>query len=195
MDVKEALQKRRAYRSLAPAEITPDLINDLASCAQLAPSCFNNQPWRYIFVYKPETLLAMQQVFRQGNQWCYADSLIVVVISKPDLDCQTKDGREYYMFDCGMATFALILRATELELVAHPISGFHPDKVREVLSIPEGWNVITLINMGKHSDSISPVLEDWQVYDENHRPPRFPLDQFVHHNRYEQGKSEAKPPH
>jgi hypothetical protein len=88
-----------------------------------------------------------------------------------------------------------MLRATELDLVAHPISGFYPDKVREVLGIPEGWNVITLINMGKHSDTMSPVLEDWQVHDETNRPPRFSLDQFVHHNKFEEGKSETKPPH
>ncbi|MCX6667449.1 MAG: nitroreductase family protein, partial [Euryarchaeota archaeon] len=49
MDVKEAIKKRRAYRSFLPVEITKDLINDLAECAQLTASCFNNQPWRYVF--------------------------------------------------------------------------------------------------------------------------------------------------
>lgn len=44
MDVKEAIRERRAYRSLDPVEITESLIRDLAESAQLAPSCFNNQP-------------------------------------------------------------------------------------------------------------------------------------------------------
>ena len=42
MDVKEAIHKRRAYRSLDPVKITEDLIEDLAECAQLAASCFNS---------------------------------------------------------------------------------------------------------------------------------------------------------
>jgi nitroreductase len=50
MDVKRAIEERRAYRSLDPAGITDDLINDLAESARLAPSCFNNQPWRFVFV-------------------------------------------------------------------------------------------------------------------------------------------------
>jgi len=195
MDVKSAIEIRRAYRSLVPVEITPQLIDDLACCAQLAPSCFNKQPWRYIFVYSPEMLTAMKQVFKTGNEWCYADSLIIAVISKPELDCRMKDGREYYLFDVGMATFALILRATELGLVAHPIAGYFPEKVREVLGIPVEWNVITLVNVGKHDEKISPVLDAQQIIDEGQRPPRKPLDEFVHHNRFKPGKSDVNPPH
>ena len=38
MDVKEAIQTRRAYRALIPVEITDATIEDLASNAQLAAS-------------------------------------------------------------------------------------------------------------------------------------------------------------
>ena len=50
MDVKAAIEARRAYRSLAPVEITEELVRDLARCAQLAPSCDNNQPARFVFL-------------------------------------------------------------------------------------------------------------------------------------------------
>ena len=50
IDIKEGINKRRAYRSLEVIDISPDLIKDLAESAQLAPSCMNNQPCRYIFV-------------------------------------------------------------------------------------------------------------------------------------------------
>ncbi|MDH7517474.1 MAG: nitroreductase family protein [Candidatus Thermoplasmatota archaeon] len=53
MNVKEAIVKRRAYRSLEPVEISIDLIKDLAECAQLTASCFNNQPWHmFLFTIK-----------------------------------------------------------------------------------------------------------------------------------------------
>ena len=50
MEVMEAIELRRAYRSLEPVTITKNLIKDLAKSAGLSPSCFNYQPWRLIFV-------------------------------------------------------------------------------------------------------------------------------------------------
>ena len=183
MDVKEAIRKRRAYRSLEPVEVTEDLVNDLAECAQITASCFNNQPWRYIFVYDPRMLEKMQEVFSSGNAWAHKASMIIVVLGKKEDDCVIHD-RIYYRFDIGMATGAIILRATELGLVAHPIAGYSPRKTREILNIPEDFDVITLVIVGKHSNKINPVLSEKQIIAERKRPKRIPIDEFVYINRY-----------
>lgn len=184
MDVKEAIQKRRAYRSLEKVEITEDIIRELSLAASLSASCFNNQPWRFIFVYGKDDLEKFKVVFNKGNEWCHADSLVIAVVSEKSLDCDVK-GRQYYLFDTGMATAQLILRATELGLVAHPIAGYDEQKVKELLSVPEDMTVITLVNVGKHSDKISPVLSEKQVRDEKERPQRLPLNKIVFRNKYE----------
>ena len=183
MDVKEAIRKRRAYRSLIPVDITKDLVNDLAECAQITASCFNNQPWRYVFVYDKDVLLKMHETLSIGNEWAKKASMIIVVIGKKEDDCIIRD-RIYYQFDIGMATSAIILRATELGLVAHPIAGYSPKKTREILGIPENIDVITLVIIGKHSDKIDPVLSDKQVEAEKERPKRKEIDEFVYINRY-----------
>jgi len=184
MDVKEAINKRRAYRSLDPVPITNELIEDLAKSAQLTPSCFNNQPWRFCFVYDKEMLEKMKTILSKGNEWAYSASMMIAVFSKKEFDCIIHD-REYYLLGCGMAIGLLMLRATELGLVAHPIAGYSPKKVREVLGIPDEMNVITLIMIGKHSATISPVLSEKQVKDEKQRPDRFPLEKFVYLNHYQ----------
>ena len=183
MNVKEAIEKRRAYRSLKPVKITKDLIYDLAKCAQITASCFNNQPWRYIFVYDPEMLKKMHEVLSSGNTWAHKASMIIVAVGKKDDDCVIRD-RIYYRFDIGMATEAMILRATELGLVAHPIAGYSPKKTREILGIPEDYDVITLVIVGKHSDKIDPVLSEKQIKAEKERPERNPIDDFVYINGY-----------
>ena len=183
MDVKEAIIKRRAYRSLLPIEITNDLINDLAECAQITASCFNNQPWRYIFVYDKDVLLKMHEALSSGNQWAKKASMIIVVLGRKEDDCIIRN-RFYYQFDIGMATCAIILRATELGLVAHPIAGYSPKKTREILGIPENIDVITLVIIGKHSDKIDPILSKDQVEAEKERPKRNTIDEFVYINRY-----------
>jgi len=75
MEVWQAIEKRRAFRALAPTEITMDLLRDLAKAAQLAPSCFNNQPARFVFVYDPSVLKEMRAALSAGNEWARAASL------------------------------------------------------------------------------------------------------------------------
>jgi nitroreductase len=186
MDVKRAIEERRAYRSLDPVEITDDLVNDLAESARLAPSCFNNQPWRFVFVYDSAKLEEMRSVFSKGNEWCYDASMIIAVLGREEDDCVIRD-RIYYRFDVGMATAFMILRATELGLVAHPIAGYSPSKTKEVLGIPEDVDVITLVLVGKHADDIKPSLSAEQAAVEAERPERKPLEEFVHVNGYSAG--------
>ncbi len=177
MKVKEAIEKRRAYRSLDKAEITDELIKDLSLSASLAPSCFNKQPWRFVFVKSYEQLKKIKGTLSKGNEWAEKASLIIAVFSSKEDDCIIK-GKEYYFFDTGMATAFLILRATELDLVAHPIAGFDEDKVKEVLNIPENYRVITLLILGKRSTTISNELSEWQKEAEVKRPERKSLDEF-----------------
>jgi len=178
MDVMQAIKERRAYRSLVPVEITEDLIKDLAGSAGLAPSCFNNQPWRFVFVRDPEVLKRMHEALSQGNEWAHAASMIIAVFSKKEDDCMIRD-REYHQFDCGLGAGFLIMRATELGLVAHPVAGYSPKKTKEILGIPEEYQVITLIIVGKHSDEISPILSEKQVEWETERPERLAIEKFT----------------
>ena len=188
MDVSQAIKTRRAYRSLEPVAISDELIKTLAQSTRLAPSCFNNQPWRFVFVYDPVMLKSMHAALSQGNEWAHAASLIIAAFTKKEDDCIIRD-REYHQLDLGMGVAFLLLRATELGLVAHPIAGFSPKKTREILSIPDEYQVLTLIIVGKHSDKISPVLSKKQVVSEKSRPKRISLDRFVHLNHFSSKRS------
>ncbi len=184
MTVKEAIEKRRAYRSLKPVEIREELINDLAECAQLFCSCFNNQPWRFVFVYDPKILKELHTTLSPGNEWAHSASMIIAVFSKPEFDCIIKN-RKYYLFDTGMATAAIILRATELGIVAHPIAGYNERAVKEILKIPEEMEVITLVIVGKRSETLSTMLSEKQIEAEEHQPERTPVEKFVWLNHYQ----------
>jgi len=186
MNVSDAIQTRRAYRSLERVDITRETVEDLARHTQLSASCFNNQPWRYVFVYERKKLDELYEALSRGNAWAKQSSMIIVAFSKPEDDCQIRD-REYHQFDLGMATATMILRATELGLVAHPIAGFSPKKTREILGIPEEFKVLTLIIVGKKMQEIHPSLSEDQIDKEGKRPERTPLQEWAYHNKY-QGK-------
>jgi nitroreductase len=178
MDVKDAIDKRRAYRSLEHVEISEELVKDLAETASLSPSCFNYQPWRYVFVTDRDMLLKMQDVMSKGNEWTALGSMIIAVFSKPEFDCRIKE-REYNLFDTGMATAFMILRATELGLVAHPIAGFSPKKAKTMLGIPDDMTLLTLIIVGKKKEDMDPLLSDKQMEIEDKRPERKAFEEFA----------------
>ncbi len=190
MNVLQAINERRAYRSLDPAAITEDIIRDLAQSTRLAPSCFNNQPWRFIFVHDPGILKEIKKALSRGNEWARAASMIIAVFSRKEDDCLIKS-REYHQFDCGLATGFLLLRATELGLVAHPIAGYSPGKTKEILGIPEEYQVITLIIVGRHSGSVGPMLSEKQMEWEKSRPERLPFEKLAYIDKWGNALKEA----
>ena len=187
MDVEHAIQKRRAFRSLDPESLSKQDLHQLEIAIQLAPSCFNNQPWRFVFVTDEEKRKEMQKVLSKGNEWAYHASIYVAACARKDDDCVIYD-REYYLFDTGLATGFLVLRATELGFVAHPIAGYSPKKTRKILDIPDDMQVITLVIIGKHRDSIRRELSEKQLEAERRRPERKPIEEIIFYNKYERGE-------
>ena len=183
MDVKRAIDERRAYRALDPVEIDDDVIHELATAARLAPSCFNNQPARFVFVRDPGALQRVHGALAEKNAWATAGSMIVAVASRLDLDCAIAK-REYYLFDTGLATAFLILRATERGLVAHPIAGYKEGKAKAALGIPDDMRLIALVVVGRHSETIGPLLTEEQAEIEGTRPERRPLAETTFRDGY-----------
>ena len=183
MSVKETIEKRRSYRSLEPVEITLDLIMDLAEMAKITPSCGNKQPWRFVFVYDKQVLQQLFTVLSEGNKWVEKASMIMGVFSEPKNDCRIGE-RLYYLFDTGMATAFIMLRATELGLVAHPIAGFDESSAKEILGVPNAMRLITLVIVGRHTETVNPVLSDSMKLGEKQRPPRKALSEFVYIGEY-----------
>ena len=131
----------------------------MAEKAQIAPSCANNQPWKFIFVKDKDQLNKLFATFSEGNKWVENASIIIGVFSKVEHDCIIKE-RKYYLFDTGLAVAFIILRATEFGLVAHPIAGFNEEKAKALLKIPNEMTLITLIIIGKHSKEKNPILSE-----------------------------------
>jgi nitroreductase len=174
----DAIEARRAYRSLDPVSITENLIRDLARSAGLAPSCFNYQPWRFVFVKDPGVLGEIHGNLSKTNRWAERASMLVAVYSRADDDCKVR-GRHYHQFDTGLAVSLLMLRATELGLVAHPFAGFKEKAVKGILGIPEEYQLIALVAIGKKADVLHGLLNDEQKKTESHRPERRSFGEFA----------------
>jgi nitroreductase len=188
MELRDAIDARRARRSLAPEPVPDELVHDVMERVRLAPSCSNNQPWRFVFVRSAGPLAAVKAALTRGNAWAQAAPMIVAVLSRRDLDCVTESAdrppREYYRFDTGMATAYLQLLLTEAGLVAHPIAGYSESAAAAAVGAPEGMAVVTLVIVGRLADEPSPLLSEKQRAVELARPERKPVDEVAFFDRY-----------
>lgn len=177
MDVLDVVSSRRSLRSIDARAIPGDAVDRLFAAAALAPSCYNNQPWRFIAVRSPEKLLEVRAALTEGNRWGTRAPLIIVVATKPSLDCRLDEGRDYAPFDTGMACMNLMLQAHAEGLIAHPIAGFNVRKVREAVGLDPDFAVVTLVIVGYPGDA--ELLNDWQKKAEGADRVRKPLSEIV----------------
>ena len=182
-EILKPIENRRARRALSDRPIPRKTAETLLRAAHLAPSCFNNQPWRLIAVDDPETLTAIKNAMPGANYWAGPSPLIVAIASRRDLDCALSDSRDYFLFGCGMAIGNLMTQATEMELIAHPIAGYKPTVVKEILGIPAEYTLIALVIVG-HPGDPDQLSEKHRAIELGPRD-RKPLDQVVRWNRFE----------
>lgn len=182
MELREAIEKRKAVRAFEAYEIGDEVIKDIAYLASRAASCANNQPWNFLFVRGKPQLETLHTALSGGNYWAKKASVIVAVFSKKELGCVTA-GREYYLLGTGMALAHLILAAVEKGLSAHPIAGFDEERAKKILRLPGDMQLIALVAIGKQSDDLSDLSEKHRTI-ETERSSRKPFEEFAWMDEY-----------
>lgn len=155
------LARRHASRAIDATPIPGSVIDELVEAARLAPSCFNHQPWRYIFMNSEEALASGRAALAGGNAvWADRAPLLIAVYSRASDDCIMGDGREYHQFDVGLSVMSLMLMATERELTARPLAGFDPEVIREAFGLDDEDEPLVMIAVGYQDDDESYLPEN-----------------------------------
>ena len=147
--VVELLERRYPDRRLSRAEVPEEVVLRVLEAARLTPSCYNMQPWRFVVATSVEGRKRVLGAMAEGNRkWAKDAPLLVVAYSRESDDCVTDDGRSYYQFDLGMAVMNLMLAATAEGLVARPMAGFNPLRLRESLGLDEDYEPMAILAIG-----------------------------------------------
>ena len=174
--VHDLIMQRRSLRAIDPyRKVEKHLIIQMLEAARWAPSCSNNQPWRFV-VPEDDLLEKVKDCLTKGNAWALNASHIIVVASKPEFDCQIR-GRDYYTLGIGLAVENLLLQGTALNLVVHPIAGFDESRLKDVLGLPGDFMLHVCIPIG-YPDHIDD-LEKWTTEQEKGVRLRKSLDEIV----------------
>ena len=147
---------RWSPRAFLPDPIPEHQIKTLFEAARWAPSCFNEQPWLFLYAAEPEKRKKFVSLLVDKNQrWAGQAPLLMFVIARRGFEKGGAENR-HAKFDAGAAWMSLALQARKLGLYAHAMAGFHLAKSYEVLGVPEkDYEVIAAIAVGRLGDSAS----------------------------------------
>lgn len=152
-EVNPLIISRWSPKAMTGEEIPDDVLMSLFEAARWAPSAFNSQPWRFIYAKRDtEHWDRLFDLLNEGNQsWTKNASALMVVLSQRISDYNGKLNKTH-AFDTGAAWENLALQAITLGWYAHAMSGVHFDKAREVLEVPEDYDIHAMIAVGKRGD-------------------------------------------
>ncbi len=154
-DLIPEIGTRRANRALSDKKIPAEVIGRIMTAATYAPSCFNNQSWRFMVATGDQSLAKVHEALSGANYWVKKAPAVVVVATRLDFGCRLSDRRDYALFDCGLAVENLVLQSCKEGLYAHPLAGFDPLKIKSAFHIPDDYIVITQVALGYPGDEAS----------------------------------------
>ena len=167
MDVYEAVTKRRSIKKFKDASVPYDILERCVNAARLAPSGRNMQLCEYIIIDDKQTLTqALNTVGTLGGVpmpaagWPAQGSpkaYIVILINK-ELETELGGNRAATVFDVGMAAENLILVAFKEGVGVCPILSFKEDELRQVLNIPDKYEVALGLLLGFPAESPVPEV-------------------------------------
>ena len=137
METLEAINRRASLKTrLSTRDVEKEKIEKVLEAARLAPSAVNKQPWRFIVIKgKKNVETVVTKAFGETNQVVKEAPVIIIACGNPSDDV-IAEGREFYLFDLGLAVENMLLAATDLGLVTHPMANVKEDELKRILGIP-----------------------------------------------------------
>jgi len=127
----------------------------LLEAARWAPSCYGDEPWRYLVWDRYRDPGPWQKAFEclsEGNQaWVQNAPLLLASVAASQFVHNGNPNR-WGQHDTGAASANLVLQAVALGLAAHQMGGFDVDMLRERFAIPAGFTPMAMIAVGYQAD-------------------------------------------
>lgn len=174
--IHELLANRWSGRAYdADQSVSKEQVVSLLEAARWAPSCFGDQPWRYVVCSKADNLQAWQAAFDclvPGNQGWAVNAPVLLLICADTLFGHNDKPNKWAAYDTGAATENLCLQATALGLMAHQMGGFDADKARATFNVPERYQILAMVTVGYQAsvDSLSGEVKERELAARSRKP-------------------------
>lgn len=147
--VDPIFRDRWSPRAMSGEPVAQEQLMTLFEAAHWAPSSYNNQPWRFLYAMRDSEgwplFLGLLVEFNQG--WAQHAGALVVIISKKTFD----NGQPSitHCLDTGAAWQNFALQGSHMGLVVHGMQGLDYDKAKDLLAVPDEYEVMAMAAVGK----------------------------------------------
>jgi nitroreductase len=178
-DLMEIIKQRRSIRKYEEKDLPEDMLNQVLEAVRWAPSWANSQCWEIVVVKDPAAKEKLGKIIAPKNPATRAVTNAPVVlalcgrlgVSGYYKGAVTTKFKDWFMFDLGIAVQNLCLTAHNLGLGTVIVGLFDHDKAKEVLSVPQGYELTALIPLGFPAKVSS-------------APKRKEISEFTHYEKF-----------
>lgn len=150
--IDERLARRWSGRAYdAQRSVTRTQLLALLEAARWAPSCYGDQPWRYMVWDRVGEPAAWKRAFAclgEFNQgWAGAAPVLMLALADTRFSHNDQPNR-WGAYDTGAASMGLCVQATALGLMVHQMGGFDDAKIRREFAIPDRYVPMAMLTVG-----------------------------------------------
>lgn len=152
VEIEKVIAERWSARAFdANKPVTQAQTYALLEAARWAPSCFGDEPWRFIVFDKQKDSASWQKAFdclSPGNQAWVENAPILILACTNTLFGHNEKPNRFAEYDTGAAVENLCLQATGMGLAAHQMGGYDVEKARTAFSIPAQYTLMAMVCVG-----------------------------------------------
>jgi nitroreductase len=163
MDTFETIRTVLAVRSYQKKPIPPEIIRRIVDAGRLTGSGKNRQPWHFVVVRDPETIVRLGALTQTGPYIPGAAAAVVVAIEQDN----------FALSDASRAIQSMILTAWSEGVGSNWVGFFGLDAVRSLLGIPDNLDVLAVLPFGYPAEART-----------GNKKNRKPLDKVAHRERF-----------
>jgi nitroreductase len=129
--------ERWSPRSFLEKPIPDEIVDALFEAARWAPSCFNEQPWLFLYAVSEEDRVRFSETLTDANrEWASNAPLLIYIAARRKFSGQDRENK-WHRFDTGSAWMSLTMQARLRGLYTHGMAGFKRQEAYEMLGLPE----------------------------------------------------------
>ena len=150
--IHDLLASRWSPRAYDPdRRVEREKLHAVLEAGRWAPSCFGDEPWRYLVWDRARDPAGWQQALDclvEGNRkWAKNAPVFMLSCAGSRFGADGSPNR-WGAHDTGMASLSMALEAVAHGLVVHQLGGFDADRARTAFDIPAEYTPMAMIALG-----------------------------------------------
>jgi nitroreductase len=173
------IKKRWSPRAFSLQTIEKEKLERMIEAARWSPSCYNEQPWRFIIGIKGQNSIydKIFSTLAEGNQsWAKRVPCLLLLLAKKTFTHNGKRNR-WSEYDCGQAAAHLSIQAMEESIYVHQMAGFDKMKATQLFAIQDDFTPVVVIAAGYQGD-VNELPEDLKKMELSPRK-RLPVNDLI----------------